>query len=79
MIIFKCTKCGKLQRSSCLCKEPCKYCGGELEVEVLMEYKRFTLSDEFRNWLWDKHSRELFTLNWNEFVKFTEEFFKIKT
>jgi len=32
MITFKCIECGKIQKSSCLCKEKCEKCSGDLEV-----------------------------------------------
>lgn len=32
MIVFKCTKCGGLQYSSCLRDDPCVYCGGKIQV-----------------------------------------------
>ena len=39
MVVFKCKECGKLQYSSCLNKEPCIYCGGEIEVEDVEKLK----------------------------------------
>lgn len=44
MIIFKCTKCGKLQRSSCITSIPCKKCGGRLRVHDV-EYEE----EEYQN------------------------------
>jgi len=39
VVVFKCKECGKLQYSSCLNKEPCIYCGGEIEVEDVEKLK----------------------------------------
>jgi hypothetical protein len=39
MLTFKCKECNRLQYSSCLQKEPCIYCGGEIEVESVEQLK----------------------------------------